>query len=395
MLMSFVCVQYGNPRSGIPWDVTARLQDKGHSTGSSELEPSSSEQSADTVIYVGSSSAADDSATDGEHPPLYRLHGGGSPSAPVTQLRSQTMDRPKLSDSTTRKSPQHRQSSRPMAAETMRSSHQHHHQLWNGVYQQMTPDVNNKASPQHRSGSGVVAGGKFITPLPESVKGSPQHRKHYVKVMPKAQDERWIDGPLIISRSKVAEVQLLNGKRETWIDGPLQAPNGYGYGFMDTHKQSMIKKWVENQTIQAQRHIFQTGERPPTTGAPRDDQATDCSSIDDDVATLTGTTSTNGDEGSDNQRVIDTENVYNEAVISIVNRNNNQLQEPQTDNNADDSKTVSDSDLSNLRMDAREVEGMEERKSEDVCYMPLLYSESLNKGTTFPYFSVPCQSYGK
>ena len=37
-------------------------------SGSSDLEPSSSEQSADTVIYVG---PADEAATDGEHPPVY------------------------------------------------------------------------------------------------------------------------------------------------------------------------------------------------------------------------------------------------------------------------------------------------------------------------------------
>ena len=37
-------------------------------TSSSDVDPSSSEQSADTVIYVG---PAVDDATDGEHPPVY------------------------------------------------------------------------------------------------------------------------------------------------------------------------------------------------------------------------------------------------------------------------------------------------------------------------------------
>jgi hypothetical protein len=37
-------------------------------TGSSDVDPSSSEQSCDTVIYLGPSI---DEATDGEHPPLY------------------------------------------------------------------------------------------------------------------------------------------------------------------------------------------------------------------------------------------------------------------------------------------------------------------------------------
>jgi kinesin family protein 26 len=52
-------------------DSVARLQqtqENGRSTGSSDVDPSSSEQSADTVIYIGPS---DDTATDGEHPPVY------------------------------------------------------------------------------------------------------------------------------------------------------------------------------------------------------------------------------------------------------------------------------------------------------------------------------------
>ena len=36
--------------------------------GSSDIDPSSSEQSCDTVIYLGPSL---DDATDGEHPPVY------------------------------------------------------------------------------------------------------------------------------------------------------------------------------------------------------------------------------------------------------------------------------------------------------------------------------------
>lgn len=53
------------------WDGASRTG-KGTSS-SSELDPSSSEQSADTVIYVGR--VGDDSApTDGEHPPVYQRH---------------------------------------------------------------------------------------------------------------------------------------------------------------------------------------------------------------------------------------------------------------------------------------------------------------------------------
>jgi kinesin family protein 26 len=70
-------------------------------------------------------------------------------------------------------------------------------------------------------------------------------------------------------------------KKETWIDGPLQTAklqtlgNGHAsgsYGFMDNHKKSMIRKWVENQTVQIQRQTVKNSapavcQRPPTSGA--------------------------------------------------------------------------------------------------------------------------------
>lgn len=40
----------------------------GAEIGSSDIDPSSSEQSCDTVIYLGPSL---EDATDGEHPPIY------------------------------------------------------------------------------------------------------------------------------------------------------------------------------------------------------------------------------------------------------------------------------------------------------------------------------------
>lgn len=84
-------------------------------------------------------------------------------------------------------------------------------------------------------------------------------------------DEHWIDGPRI-SKLKVAEARHLlkdtHHKRETWIDGPMkvtgqslhhcqQQQHVASYGFMDSHKKSMIKKWVENQSshIQRAKHV--------------------------------------------------------------------------------------------------------------------------------------------
>lgn len=107
--------------------------------------------------------------------------------------------------------------------------------------------------------------------------------------MRKIAEEQWIDGPRV-SRAKVAEARHLMREVnhikqcETWIDGPKSQssrsltagnlPNAssqiQGYGFMDSHKKSMIRQWVENQTSQ----VFQSssaGSSP--THAHREQQA--------------------------------------------------------------------------------------------------------------------------
>lgn len=91
-------------------------------------------------------------------------------------------------------------------------------------------------------------------------------------------EEKWIDGPRV-SKFKVAEARHLMREInhvkqcETWIDGPNIKPataavagtsQGTSYGYMDNHKKTMIRQWVENQTCQ----IFQsTGTNTPTTAA--------------------------------------------------------------------------------------------------------------------------------
>lgn len=80
-------------------------------------------------------------------------------------------------------------------------------------------------------------------------------------------EEKWIDGPRV-SKVKVAEARHLMREInhvkqcETWIDGPnikpvastLPGHEGLSYGYMDNHKKTMIRQWVENQTCQ----IFQS-----------------------------------------------------------------------------------------------------------------------------------------
>lgn len=90
--------------------------------------------------------------------------------------------------------------------------------------------------------------------------------------MRKITEEQWIDGPRV-SRAKVAEARHLMREVnhvkqcETWVDGPKSqscrsltagnlptAAQTQGYGFMDAHKKTMIRQWVENQTTQ----VFQS-----------------------------------------------------------------------------------------------------------------------------------------
>ncbi|KAE8748577.1 hypothetical protein FOCC_FOCC004753 [Frankliniella occidentalis] len=198
----------------------------------SDLEPSSSEQSADTVIYVG---PADD-ATDGEHPPVY-LPGLGEGDHRAAMGRA------------------------------LRGSSAEHHRPHGspGPTRARTKQTNSpKSSPVRNASSAKSSPAKSAAGKTGAAGGAG------------GAEERWIDGPRV-SKSRVVEARTLilkegHAKRETWVDGPLQqkhAPGGNGlsilgngngpasgnYGFMDSHKKSMIRKWVENQTV----HMKQMG----------------------------------------------------------------------------------------------------------------------------------------
>lgn len=104
-----------------------------------------------------------------------------------------------------------------------------------------------------------------------SPRGSPIRRSaNSNHASPKRQnmgEEQWIDGPRL-SKLKVAEARHMMReinhvkKCETWIDGPNLTPSRslantclpqsctQTYGYMDNHKKSMIRQWVENQTNQ-------------------------------------------------------------------------------------------------------------------------------------------------
>lgn len=107
-----------------------------------------------------------------------------------------------------------------------------------------------------------------------SPKGSPMRRataNQSNQNSPKRQvtEEQWIDGPRL-AKSKIHEARHLMReinhvkKCETWIDGPKIASPAKSlvagilpgtsatqtYGYMDNHKKSMIRQWVENQSSQ-------------------------------------------------------------------------------------------------------------------------------------------------
>lgn len=202
--IKFVSAGTGNGSGGSSGEEPTRT------TGtSSEPDPSSSDLSADTVIYVG---PADD-ATDGEHPPVYipSLNSGDNRCSMSKALRGSSAEKPSSKVPTKENRPKN----------TCQS---------------------NKTSPAHTN----------------SPKSSPSRIPKTKQIsINGASDEQWIDGPRI-SKSKVAEARHLMKeachvkKRETWIDGPMQADTS-GYGYMDSHKKNMIRKWVEHQTSQIQR----------------------------------------------------------------------------------------------------------------------------------------------
>ncbi|XP_076672113.1 uncharacterized protein LOC143371115 isoform X2 [Andrena cerasifolii] len=217
----------------------------------SECDPSSSDLSADTVIYVGPST---DDATDGEHPPVYipSLNSGDNRCAMGKALRGSAAERPaKIPEE---RSPAHK------ATKAVKS---------------LTQTASKQTSPAHTATPKASPARKCSATKVSSSKANDSPGSKIPVAAPSGgSDEQWIDGPRI-SKSKVAEARHLlkdsHHKRETWIDGPMQltGPNtlqmhaqqhSTGYGFMDSHKKSMIRKWVENQSSQIQRSKH-TGSR--------------------------------------------------------------------------------------------------------------------------------------
>lgn len=271
--IKFVSAGTGNGSGGSSGEEATRT------TGtSSEPDPSSSDLSADTVIYVGPA----DEGTDGEHPPVYipSLNSGDNRCVMSKALRGSSAEQRPSKMPTPQKTATaavvaaaeekiHKSPSLKNPTQSCKTSPAH----------SSTP----KSSPIRNPSSKQSIKSTPVDPATATLASKIPVYGNANNGCVSTSDEQWIDGPRI-SKSRVAEARHFMKeachvkKRETWIDGPMQAgsvtglnlnhgPNNGGYGYMDSHKKSMIRKWVENQTSQIQRvkHTSPKNE-PKTTG---------------------------------------------------------------------------------------------------------------------------------
>lgn len=231
--LQFVGVASGCGTSG---DTDAKVQ---NGVGSSDVEPSSSEQSADTVIYVGPSEE-----TDGEHPPVH---------IPSLSAVQDGRCHPMLNKLLARE---------PGQSRSVPSSPQRSASANRGT---VGPRNREGLGTGRPNGSSSARSSPVRNPKPTAATGRKEQQRA------QGAEERWIDGPRVSkSRAHSARAMLMAAKRggggvddgttggkaagETWIDGPMHANSGGQhanvYGFMDYHKKNMIKKWVEHQVYQ-------------------------------------------------------------------------------------------------------------------------------------------------
>uniref|UniRef100_A0A182JH04 Uncharacterized protein n=1 Tax=Anopheles atroparvus TaxID=41427 RepID=A0A182JH04_ANOAO len=317
------------PRNHLLGDKGLNNGSSGHQSGGSSEgpDPSSSDFSQDTVIYMGPC----DDPTDGEHPPVYlpSLNSGDNRCAMNKVLKGTVAEKPATATPSPKKktsagsASKAQSTSNPTAASSVgtgRTDSLKRNQLYTHQSQaQGGPELvsnaiqiaSQHASPKVIAGafkhvSGVSKGSNIPTP-----KGSPMRRSNVgpanaaagavaaggssARESPSRQisEEKWIDGPRV-SKSKVHEARHLLReinhvkKCETWVDGPRThgAPNppassasataaaaaaaatgnaAVGYGFMDTHKKNMIRQWVENQSIQLLQQSMSANSSPMHT----------------------------------------------------------------------------------------------------------------------------------
>ncbi|XP_035725719.1 kinesin-like protein CG14535 isoform X2 [Vespa mandarinia] len=334
----------------------------------SECDPSSSDLSADTVIYVGPSA---DDATDGEHPPVYipSLNSGDNRCAMGRVLRGSAAERP--SKIPEERSPAHKATK---IAKTLTQT----------ASKQTSPahSATPKASPARKISSSKVSSSK-VTDSPSS--------KIPVAASSGASDEQWIDGPRI-SKSKVAEARHMlkdsHHKRETWIDGPMQLTgppllplhtqqqHSSGYGFMDSHKKSMIRKWVENQSSQIQRSKHAQSRMEPLKGTGQSSQFKEMTTFKSCSATVDDDDTSLSTAESDSLKANEIEDITEKlgAKLNLLNVKSN------TDSGLDlTASPVMDDSIDRGKLDLPEDEDDDE---EIVVPPPLPLIEPLSNGVS-------------
>ncbi|XP_042204838.1 kinesin-like protein KIF26B isoform X2 [Homarus americanus] len=254
--------------------------------GSSSVDPSSSEQSCDTVIYVG---PAGDDATDGEHPPVYlpSINSGDNRCSMNKALRGSVVDGASKMDS--QRTPK-KSSKVSGSGKSPSKPSKHSVTSKDGSHSSPHRTKDSHKSRDGVSGSGAVGSGGSLPRTPTKYSSSSgaklssgatpkspksphvsRHSRHKVAagMTPHADasgaqsqhggsEEQWIDGPRF-HRAKVYDGHKMKSyELETWIDGPEAT-----YGYMDDHKKSMIQKWVETQNAQVQPKSSEHSQKSP------------------------------------------------------------------------------------------------------------------------------------
>ncbi|XP_064483793.1 uncharacterized protein LOC135396642 isoform X2 [Ornithodoros turicata] len=222
-------------------------EDGGVKSGSSDPEyTSSSEQSCDTVIYVG----RHQDFTDNEGPPCIPSVSQTAPTPQNSPARTSTVTKPQ--------EPLAKNSS-ALATATRTPS----------------PDVKLKTAPGGSATKSTLPRHATAGRSPHHQPSSPdcQQRTHSLKKMQhkspakdvtaegakKQSDEVWVDGPRF-SKPRFDTRTLHHLQKEQWVDGPAA---NVVYGYMDDHKKTMIERWVEEHS----RH-FQGGKTKKSKNKP-------------------------------------------------------------------------------------------------------------------------------
>ncbi|XP_077522400.1 uncharacterized protein LOC144133293 isoform X2 [Amblyomma americanum] len=214
----------------------------GRRSGSSDPEyTSSSEQSCDTVIYVGHHQ----DFTDNEGPPASLEAVLSAPTPQNSPAKSVAKPGP---ESPARSGSALRTVARPEAATASKCGTANRDSCSSPSLQESHGKSHQTLRKSHR--------GSSKEPPPQSAYDSSAGAKH-------ASDELWIDGPRF-SKPKFDSRTLEQLQKEQWVDGPAVAAV---YGYMDDHKKSMVERWVQEHSRYAQSPKGSKKQRPtPSKG---------------------------------------------------------------------------------------------------------------------------------